>query len=110
MADKEQRYALIAIPETDREETRPFYSVCDGVDDCGVLGLKYTTYKVCIAGITRAEAVEKMATALCQKAKNTEDCKLCSICWEEGCNRCDFSDFAEAALDAVLCKDVKNEI
>ncbi|MDD6173447.1 MAG: hypothetical protein PUB86_04075 [Elusimicrobia bacterium] len=59
-------------------------------------------------GITRAEAVEKMATALCQKAKNTEDCQLCSICWEEGCNRCDFSDFAEVALDALLCKEFKN--
>lgn len=63
-----------------------------------------------LAGITRDEAVEKMATALCQKAKNTENCQLCSICWEEGCNRCDFSDFAEVALDALLCKDVKNEI
>lgn len=61
MNDKERRYVLIAIPETDREETCPFYSVCDGIDDCGVLGLKYNTCKVCNAGMTRAEAVERMA-------------------------------------------------
>lgn len=61
-----------------------------------------------LAGLTRPEAVERMAKALCKKAKNTEDCQLCSICWEEGCNLCDFDAFAETALDALLGKETEN--
>lgn len=59
---------------------------------------------------SRAEAVERIAKALCQLSKKTEDCRLCSICWEEGCNLCDFDAFAEAALDALLGKEARNAI
>lgn len=94
MTDKEQRYVLIAIPETDREETCPFYSVCDGIDDCGVLGFKYNTCKVCNAGVTREEAVERMAKAIyfkaCGTMKNYAKCKK------------EYIPFAEAALDDLL--------
>lgn len=64
--------------------------------------------KECRKGFSRAEAVERMAKALCQLSKKTEDCNLCSICWEEGCNLCDFDAFAEAALDALLGKETEN--
>lgn len=99
MTDKEQRYVLVAIPETGREETCPFYSVCDGVDDCGVLGLKYNTCKVCNAGMTRSEAVERMAKAICKISCN---CKyyVCGNCTEYLEHYT--TDIAEAALDALL--------
>lgn len=97
---KEQRYVLIAIPETDREETCPFYSVCDGVDDCGVLGLKYNTCKVCNAGMTRTEAVERMAKAIFQR----DNVLSLDISFDEleQCTKVYYLKLAELALDALL--------
>lgn len=120
MTNKEQRYALIAIPETYKEETCPFYSVCDGVEDCGVLGLKYHTCKVCTAGITRAEAVERMAKAnwravVCSKNKCTPDSvsqKEWNAEWiklPEIFKKVYFAG-AEVALDALLGKGARNDI
>ena len=100
MTDKEQRYVLIAIPETDREETCPFYSVCDGVDDCGVLGLKYNTCKVCNAGMTRSEAIERMAKSLFK----VDNVLALDIKWSQlkKSKQLVYKEFAEAALNALL--------
>lgn len=105
MTDKEQRYVLVAIPKTDKEETCPFYSVCDGVDDCSVLGLEYTDCENCHAGISRSNVSYKMAKALCNWYYH--ECSECALKDKpKECRRflkdSDFCELAEAELDALL--------
>lgn len=117
MSDKEKRILVLEV----NSDCKALKFDCDPFDEqdgmfCDKSG-RYVriTEKDCkkckspvFTGITRADAVERMAKALCHLSKKTEDCNLCSICWEEGCNLCDFDAFAEAALDALLGKETEN--
>ncbi|WP_428055373.1 hypothetical protein [Candidatus Avelusimicrobium alvi] len=61
--------------------------------------------KPCEAGITRSEAIEKMAKAICRTA--VEDCETCIFDGhEKDCKQYleveNYITYAEAALDALL--------
>lgn len=57
-----------------------------------------------VAGITRAEAVDKMAKALCHRHCPEKVCTSCDE-WEKYGTKED----AEAALDALLGKEARND-
>lgn len=76
MADKEQRIALFSwIPNSDDICPAPTELQCGGAKSC----------KECKVGISRQEAVERMARALCS-------------CQTGGCNKCYVKDNKEACL------------
>lgn len=64
-------------------------------------------------GITRADAVERMAKSLCQIDNFWETCGMCRYYKKK--KKCkaimieaNYINRAEAALDALLCKEFKN--
>ncbi len=64
-----------------------------------------------LAGITRSEAIERMAKAICRADNFLTSCEDCVYCRTENCQTSLenwFLDDAEAALDALLGKEAEN--
>lgn len=111
MTDKEQRILITKVSSNCHAQR----ICCDPFDDKeGLFCAKHGQYvriteKDCakcknpvLAGISRAEAVERMALAICKVQNGVEDCQDCMSASEGQCELVLEYPLAEAALDALL--------
>lgn len=101
MSNKEERLVLAIIPANERSETCPFCSTGEFWDMCSLYDKDgEANCNKCQAGLTRAEAVERMAKVVFQK----DNVLSLDIGFDklEQRKKNFYLELAEAALDALI--------
>ena len=57
-------------------------------------------------GLSRTEAIERMAVAMCLKCNNTDKCENCLSASNGDCDLKSYYPLAESALDALVGKNL----